>query len=1474
MVKVSGFFQKKENPESKIMFWIFSYFLFSLLLSCQPTNTMIRAKSNGSNDSGSGNGSGSGNQNNSDMQQLRITGSDDLVLPGTETTIALGDSLALKAAVTNLSNQVVAAASVRWAVKTLSGSLASGLSCGSSETSTCSFTPTTPGTFYIEILLLQRDGSTINFSDVTHPIIVTAPLVPSNISVVSGNNQTAIVNSNLTNTIEVLVTDVFLRPVPGASVSVAATAGGGSVVSANPQSTDANGKVRVQLKVGTTSGVSNNTFTAEVVGSSPLLSVPLQASAFPGAADHLVFTTMPSGSYAVLPLSTQPVLELKDAFNNTLSSVEAVTVTVANGAGTLSGNTTRNLNGGSVFFTDLAYSDAGSGVTLRFRTATGVETISDPLSLVLPNGVGSITPNDVSFEKTIATNPGAAGRSSSNIVTVAGIASPIGVSVSGPGNPQLRINGQAAVTSATNVQANDTIQLLADAPSVSGSTNVITLVMGGRTETWDMRYVDSQRVAYVFVSSTAYYGVAPGSNCQSVATSAGYGGTWSPIISSGSANIKDLVPWDWGQLRRLDGQLVATSWSDLWDGSLINPINVTETLGISNTAVWTGIGNTLAGTADANTCGNWSAGWSGPDGRPGDSSSTTLSWLSGSFAVNCDQYLRIYCISNPSSMTDDTPTSFSFSDLVKYTGTVRETSNSIRVSGINKTVTASVSSSAGNASMKVNGGSEVTTATLFNGDSVVLVMDSPSVVGTTNTATLTVGSFSADWKLSYADSSNEAIVFVTSTGRSASYFGSLSATDSNCQTLASSKGYGGTWTAMITNTSTPSLQKRIPWNWGKLKLLNGTIVANSWSDLWDGTIQNPINVNENGLITLGNVWTGVVDTAGKSATSASTQSCENWTDGTGSRSGTYGGSSLITGGWILAGTQACNTSYYNYCISDPSGANDTTPNPVSFLKEVSYTSGQRTTSNAVILSGISKQISVSVSGASGNPRLKINGGSEIISGTASWGDSIEVVMDAPTTFNTTYTASVVLGSSGFTWSLGYADSSKVARLFVTSESYNGNLGGLAGADAKCNLEAQAAGFTSGSWKALLSDSATDARERVPFNWGTLKRIDGSTIIATSWSDLWDGSIQNPVLLSATQNSLLTTSTLTYSTTEGLRAGTVAANTNCQNWLFNGTSVAPFNVGASGSTASSWISNNGSSPSSCGATTTSLYCIEDNPAGTDLTPTSFEIPYKIFQATSTRIESAPIVVGGLSPSVSVSVVLIGSQGNPAFKLNGGAEQTSGTLQNGDSLTLIMDTPASYNQSHKVEVKVGDGAPVPWRLWTGNASSGIKKRVFITSTSNLRGNLGGVGGADIICQNAAANNSNLNGYTWKAIVSGDSAQETAWAINRVGYDWAELWSFNADGSFKDRIFSGANFWNGTAPEASFNLNEMAVTITTNIYMFTNTRSDGRSFATGTNSCLGFTSSGGYPRVGLINDPNWVNTTSGDCVIGLYRLYCIQQ
>jgi hypothetical protein len=81
------------------------------------------------------------------------------------------------------------------------------------------------------------------------------------------------------------------------------------------------------------------------------------------------------------------------------------------------------------------------------------------------------------------------------------------------------------------------------------------------------------------------------------------------------------------------------------------------------------------------------------------------------------------------------------------------------------------------------------------------------------------------------------------------------------------------------------------------------------------------------------------------------------------------------------------------------------------------------------------------------------------------------------------------------------------RVFATSVAYTGDLGGLDGADAKCQGLADAAGL-GGTYKAWLSDVTASAAERLTHVGAPYVLADGVTVVATDWNSL--------VAVSATQ----------------------------------------------------------------------------------------------------------------------------------------------------------------------------------------------------------------------------------------------------------------------------------------------------------------------------------------------------------------------
>jgi len=85
---------------------------------------------------------------------------------------------------------------------------------------------------------------------------------------------------------------------------------------------------------------------------------------------------------------------------------------------------------------------------------------------------------------------------------------------------------------------------------------------------------------------------------------------------------------------------------------------------------------------------------------------------------------------------------------------------------------------------------------------------------------------------------------------------------------------------------------------------------------------------------------------------------------------------------------------------------------------------------------------------------------------------------------------------------------KPKTVFVTSTLYTGNLGGLSGADAKCQERAKIAGLD-GDFKAWLSDSKTSAATRLSPATVPYVLVDGA-VIAKDWKQLTSGDIEAPI----------------------------------------------------------------------------------------------------------------------------------------------------------------------------------------------------------------------------------------------------------------------------------------------------------------------------------------------------------------------------
>jgi hypothetical protein len=167
-------------------------------------------------------------------------------------------------------------------------------------------------------------------------------------------------------------------------------------------------------------------------------------------------------------------------------------------------------------------------------------------------------------------------------------------------------------------------------------------------------------------------------------------------------------------------------------------------------------------------------------------------------------------------------------------------------------------------------------------------------------------------------------------------------------------------------------------------------------------------------------------------------------------------------------------------------------------------------------------------------------------------------------------------------------------VFVSSKLYSGGgLGGLSGADSACQTLAQAAGLT-GTFKAWLSDSTTDAASRLT-HWPTPYVRTDSMQVASNWTQLVSGSLTNAIDLTETKGTPPTGSiaaNAVWTNTNG--SGTKFSTTDCGDWKQSNGTVNAFHFGDATRNDAAWTLNSQSTytGSFCSGTA-SIYCIQNN-----------------------------------------------------------------------------------------------------------------------------------------------------------------------------------------------------------------------------------------------------------------------------------------
>jgi len=169
-------------------------------------------------------------------------------------------------------------------------------------------------------------------------------------------------------------------------------------------------------------------------------------------------------------------------------------------------------------------------------------------------------------------------------------------------------------------------------------------------------------------------------------------------------------------------------------------------------------------------------------------------------------------------------------------------------------------------------------------------------------------------------------------------------------------------------------------------------------------------------------------------------------------------------------------------------------------------------------------------------------------------------------------------------------------VFTTSATFNGNLGGLAGADKICATYATKGGL-GGTYMAWLSDDTGSPSTRFKHG-GPYVLSDGVTLIANNWADLTSGTIRHAINLTESAGtppagtgactSILGPSVVWADTLENGTEWNSAAT--CSNWS---STTGTFSGWATWNATTNWsLGCNGGNSAAIGCgSTNALFCFQ-------------------------------------------------------------------------------------------------------------------------------------------------------------------------------------------------------------------------------------------------------------------------------------------
>ena len=197
------------------------------------------------------------------------------------------------------------------------------------------------------------------------------------------------------------------------------------------------------------------------------------------------------------------------------------------------------------------------------------------------------------------------------------------------------------------------------------------------------------------------------------------------------------------------------------------------------------------------------------------------------------------------------------------------------------------------------------------------------------------------------------------------------------------------------------------------------------------------------------------------------------------------------------------TSWLKIVGAAPSS--DCTPDAFSFTDVTNQSLSMLIFSNTLSITGIDPGCVVSASG-SGSPEISVNGSTWVSAAAINSGDTLRVRQISSNAVSTARVATVNVGTASDNWSVTTRAGSLM--VFETSASYNvTGVGSLTNADSLCQSQAGALGYA-GTYKAILSDATTNAKDRLTLSYPIVRATNGTTVVAAT--DLWSGALDNSI----------------------------------------------------------------------------------------------------------------------------------------------------------------------------------------------------------------------------------------------------------------------------------------------------------------------------------------------------------------------------